>query len=153
MRSRLWVMLLALPVALAGCRSGGGGPTPPPVRMLDSHWALVALGGEPPAGETRISLHLGADGQFSGHAGVNRYFGPYTISDDDGAAGSIAFGEVGSTRMAGPPELMQQEDRYLAALRSVDAYRAGGGLLELSSSGRPLLRYRQTAGDDGGGER
>lgn len=132
---------------LAGCQAPGprSSTEPPPVKMLGSNWALVSLAGELPAGESKITLEFGADGKVGGDAGVNRYFGPYQIAHPDSGAGALSFGEIGSARMAGSPELMKQESEYLDLLRAVDAYRAGGGLLELNGGGRPLLRYRQIA--------
>jgi heat shock protein HslJ len=111
--------------------------------MIGSSWGLVSIGGDLPARESQITLTFGADRQATGHAGVNRYFSAYTIAKPDQGAGALGFGDLGSTRMAGPPELMEQEREYLDRLRAVDGYHAGGGLLELSSAGRPLLRFRQ----------
>jgi heat shock protein HslJ len=48
----------------------------------------------------------------SGRVGVNRFTGGYNVAVD-----SIEFGPAAATRMAGPPELMDLGDRYLAALQ------------------------------------
>ena len=50
-------------------------------------------------------------GRVSGCAGVNRYFGPVTY---DEAAGTIRFGTLGATMMAGPG--LEYERAYLKML-------------------------------------
>lgn len=134
-------------LGLSGCQAAGpqSQQQQPPVQMIGSNWKLVSLGGDLPVENSEITLAFGADGQASGAAGVNRYFGPYQLRSPDRPDGALAFGEFGTTRIAGPDELMTQEQRYLGALRAVTGYRAGGALLELDADGRPLLRFRQIA--------
>lgn len=148
------LLIPTLLLCTGGCESGGATPRPnsqpPPTKMLGSIWALVALGGEEPLGDEPLTLELGEDGRVGGFAGVNRYFGDYELEEPTAAGsgkpaapGTVKFGELGATRMAGPPEMMEQERRYLDALRAVDRYRAEGGLLELSAGRGPLLRFRK----------
>ena len=54
-----------------------------------------------------------ADGRIAGFASVNRFFGSFKIDDRGKLEWPFPFG---STRMAGPPELMKQEDIFLNAL-------------------------------------
>ncbi|HJJ96416.1 MAG TPA: META domain-containing protein [Methanocorpusculum sp.] len=49
-----------------------------------------------------ITLDITADGAFNGQAPVNLYFGTASITD-----GSISFGPVGATKMAGPEDQMK----------------------------------------------
>ncbi len=51
-----------------------------------------------------------ADGQIGGHAGVNRYAGPYVI----GSRHAFAVGPLASTEMAGPEPAILDEGAYLA---------------------------------------
>ncbi len=147
----MMLALLWFGALIAGCQSSGGerraASQPPPTRVVDSHWALVALGGGPVDPDVLLTLSLSADGKASGHAGVNRYFAPYSLAARSRADGSLQFGEIGATRMAGTPEAMKREQEFLDLLRQVDAYRAEGGLLELTGAGRPLLRFRKTQSD------
>jgi heat shock protein HslJ len=64
-------------------------------------------------GADDTSLHF-EDGRVSGSAGINRLMGDYTLTDD-----LLAFGVIATTRMAGPPERMEAEQRFLAALARV----------------------------------
>jgi heat shock protein HslJ len=81
--------------------------------------------------DTRITANFGQDGQVTGNAGCNDYFGPYQT---DGSA--ISIGPVGMSAMAcaEPEGVMQQENEYLAALQSATTYRIDGNRLELRSA-------------------
>lgn len=60
---------------------------------------------------------------FSGVAAVNNFFGTYQVTafDKTRGTGTIAFGPIGATKMAGPPELMACESRFFDLLnRTVD---------------------------------
>ncbi len=78
---------------------------------LDGSWQLAALDGAPPVDGFPISVSFGDDGRVSGHAGVNRFGGPYRVDADVAELGAFF-----TTRMAGPPPAMEQEQRFLAAL-------------------------------------
>jgi heat shock protein HslJ len=95
---------------------------------LQGRWTLAHLDrNEPlPAGvEVNIEFR---DGQFSGLAGCNRYFG--TIKGK--VPLDIVMGPIGATRMMCPPQIMQVEDRYLSALQHVKQFRFMFGQLALS---------------------
>jgi|Tabmets5t2r1_1033131.scaffolds.fasta_scaffold01094_5 heat shock protein HslJ len=51
------------------------------------------------------------DGRIAGFGGVNRYAGEYTLEGEE-----LRLGPLAVTRMAGPPEAMESERRYLDAL-------------------------------------
>ena len=63
-----------------------------------------------------ITLDITAD-KISGSAGVNRYFGTYTINGKD-----ITVSGMGSTRMMGPQDLMEKEYKYLSVLGDVTGF-------------------------------
>jgi heat shock protein HslJ len=76
---------------------------------------------------TRPTSRFGEDGEISGDAGCNRFFGPYVV---DGA--SMSIGPLGSTLMAcADVGVDEQERQYLAALESVDTW-------ELDATGQTL---------------
>ena len=66
--------------------------------------------------DTRIVIRFGADGNVAGVAAVNRFSGGYRLGND--AKLSWAGGFT-TTRMAGPPELMEKERAFLDALPKV----------------------------------
>jgi heat shock protein HslJ len=73
---------------------------------LDGSWRLVEIDGEPVDPDAPNEIQFDG-GRVSGRVGVNRFNGSYTVSAD-----TIEFGPVATTRMAGPPELMDLERRF-----------------------------------------
>ena len=64
-------------------------------------------------GADDTSLRL-EGGRLSGSGGINRLMGDYTLTDD-----RLSFGVIATTMMAGPPERMAAEQRFLTALGAV----------------------------------
>jgi heat shock protein HslJ len=80
-----------------------------------------------------------SDGQISGSAGCNRYFGSYSTAQDNHLT---LASEIGSTRMACPPAISLQEQRYFALLPLVNTWqRHDESLLLLDKYRHPLLKY------------
>jgi heat shock protein HslJ len=72
------------------------------------------------------------DGRVSGIGAPNRYFGPYTLADNQ----AISMGQMASTQMATfrePEELKEHE--YYAYLQNVSRWNVSGNNLELHSKG------------------
>lgn len=63
--------------------------------------------------DTNITFSCDANGKVAGLASLNRYFGNFNLKEDGELIWSKAFG---MTRMAGPPELMDQEAKFMQAL-------------------------------------
>ncbi len=87
-----------------------------------------------------LTLEFGEDGTVSGSGGVNRYNGPYEV---DGAG--ITIGPVASTKMAGEPELMEQESAYLEALESSTEWKVVRGQLELRDADGSAMVFADAA--------
>jgi len=78
--------------------------------------------------------------KIAGRAGCNRYFGTFKQSGEQ-SGDAVAIKPAGSTRMACPPDVMDQEGRFLSALEAVKtARREGDRLLLLDGSGRVRMR-------------
>jgi heat shock protein HslJ len=79
-----------------------------------------------------------ADGRAAGSDGCNRYGTPYTLN-----GANLSFGDQGiATRMACPPDVMQQSEAFLASLAAVRSYRVQDGRLQLlSASGSALASF------------
>ncbi len=134
------VLGVAVLLLLAACSSPGTSePSPSPTVVPQalapgSEWVLVA-----PASITGdVTITFDAD-QVSGQAPVNRYFGPFTATDD----GTLSFGPLARTEMAGPPELMAAEDEYMALLERVTAFDADEIALTLRDGDEMLLDFAQ----------
>jgi len=80
-------------------------------------WTLKAMiihGNEYPLSEQRPFITFENNGRLSGFASVNRIFGALQI-DHNGAVKWTT--PLGSTKMAGPPESMNQESTFLSILK------------------------------------
>jgi heat shock protein HslJ len=68
------------------------------------------------AADHRPTFAVDETGRVQGLAALNRYFGELELEE----SGEIRWaGPLGSTRMAGPEPLMDQENAFLHALQSV----------------------------------
>jgi heat shock protein HslJ len=81
-----------------------------------------------------ITMSFAADGTVAGDAGVNQYSARYTTSGTSG----IDVGPIATTRKAGPAELMEQEQAFLAALSASKTYQFRGETLELRNTAGAL---------------
>jgi len=119
------ILVVALAfAALVGCARGRGELDGTQWRLTE--WTLSSLS---PA-EFNITAKF-ADGQVSGHSGVNTYGGPYTAD----ARGNFKVGLLASTEMAGPEPAMRAEGAYLTLLGQAKSYRVDAGRLTLLDAG------------------
>ena len=130
--------LVLVMLSLLSCRSSA--PPPPPDRLadvlLDTAWSAQDIDGQPALAEPRSTLVIEISGRISGLAACNRYFGQIGLD-----AGSIAISQIGSTRMACAPPVMEQERRFLAALQAAASWdRRGDVLLLFDTEQRPRVR-------------
>jgi len=98
-----------------------------PAILSAQHWRLAAWKhGEPVNGRLTLTY---ADGVFTGNAGCNDYSAPLRTVD---RRGSIAIGEVRSTRKHCSPDAMANERRFLGLLPRVNRFWFYAGQLALS---------------------
>ena len=82
------------------------------------------------ATDSTVTALFGSDGTLSGNASVNTYTATYTTDKD-----KITIGpNIATTKMAGPPALMEQETLYLAALARATTLTLSADTLELRSA-------------------
>jgi heat shock protein HslJ len=90
--------------------------------LVDELWVLVGFGDalNPAVVEagTVITAVFTRDGAVSGSDGCNNYSAAYEADDN----GNISIGPAATTRMACEPEVMEQEQAYLAALGGAQTY-------------------------------
>lgn len=117
-------VLLTL-LAILGCAGGGFGLSPQkPDVFIDAvagrEWRMARMEMEGKAfatiADSLVTFACTPDGEVSGTASINRYAGRLTVEGDR----ILRWGPMRTTRMAGPPELMTQENRYLEALTQTD---------------------------------
>ena len=99
-------------------------------------WEVESLTGKegpvPVVDGTHLTLEIADDGSVSGFGGCNRFFGRI-------GEGGVS-GPMGRTMMAGPPEVMAQEDSYLALLERADRLVVIDGDLEVREGEQTLVR-------------
>lgn len=125
--------ILFLAVTLGCASTPAGAPTAG--ELVDVDWACVKIDGRPVPVEAEVTVRFEADGRAGGGTGVNRWFGTWTTLGE----GDLEVSSLGTTRRAGPPELMQLEQRFLEALGQVERSRLDGGRLLLLKGGQTLL--------------
>ncbi len=92
---------------------------------------------------TKVTAAFGTDGQVTGSAGCNTFFGSYTTDKQ-----TISIGPPGLTMMycETPAGVMDQETGYLAALEDAAAYQIGGDDLTLhTEDGSTSVRFMQAS--------
>jgi len=114
--------------------------------LVGTRWVLASYVNA--AGETVAALadreataEFAADGRMGGNASCNSYFAGYTVDGD-----KLTISEAGSTMMAcDPPEAMQQEMDFLAALQSAATYAIAGDQLTIANeAGETVLTFKAT---------
>ncbi len=80
------------------------------------------------------------NGEVSGASGCNRFFGAYEVDGN-----SISIGPLGSTLMACPPPLMDQEFGFMTSLQSAASYEISGDTLTMSNEdGEVVVTFVET---------
>lgn len=149
------LFLLAVPMfllAAAVCATGETAEAPgsggAPARLAElggGEWQLASLRWEGKevalAPENRPTITVEGTGKVHGLATLNRYFGQMEL----GAGGEIHWaGPLGSTMMAGPEHLMEQEVRFLQTLQGARKATLRGGTLVLEDEGgENVLEFRR----------
>ncbi len=135
MRIILFFAVLIAAVFLgAGCCAQGG-------KIAAEGWqldkeSLAGAGKNWQKPEREITFVIDTKGKFYGCAGVNRYFGTAKLDEEKG---TLKFGNVGATMMAGPGG--EYERAFLKMLNSVDSYKVCGDDLYLMSSGKAVAGF------------
>jgi predicted amidohydrolase YtcJ/heat shock protein HslJ len=100
-------------------------------------WKLVSLNGRPVAKENPPTMKF-ERGKLSIFGGVNRMSGSYALIDNE----SVTLGQLVSTRMAGPPELMELERDFSKTMASVNGFHVEGNQLQLLSGDSVVAQFR-----------
>ena len=91
--------------------------------------------------DTNNTFSCDESGKVTGVATINRYFGNFTLKEDGDLIWNNAFG---MTRMAGSPELMEQEAKFMLALpRASRIYLKGSQLILASEDKSTLLEFQK----------
>jgi heat shock protein HslJ len=101
------------------------GPAATSDALAGTEWSIASIEGRPiVAHDAPLVVAFGHDGRVSGTTGVNQLTASYSLTDE-----YLTFGPTATTRRAGSPEAMEQEQRVLAALAGMCPYRLSTHLL------------------------
>lgn len=85
--------------------------------LVGTDWVLEDLAGSGIVSNARATLSFPEAGKVAGNGSCNRFFGASQISGT-----SLKFTGLGSTKMACPEPVMNQETKYLNALQVAERY-------------------------------
>lgn len=134
------VVAFALFAGCAGERSSSA--TPSRRKLTGTTWIVESINGKPitiPADAAKtLQLILGGlDQRVAVFGGVNRFGGSYQTNE-----AQLTFGPLIGTKMAGPPELNEQETSFADALAKVNRYQISGDTLVLFKDDQSLLTFK-----------
>jgi heat shock protein HslJ len=132
----LAILLLGSVIGLVACGSG--------VSIEDITWTLESYGEkgnlETLVEDTEITIEFkSAESKFSGSGGCNNYFGGYEINQSE----LTIIPPIGSTRMACPEPIMEQEQEYLGLLETTETFKSDKGKLTITCSGNKELVFAE----------
>jgi putative lipoprotein len=106
-------------LTLGNLMAGAGCTTTdePATRLPGTTWRAETIMGRPVIDASASTITFEADGRVHGRGCCNRYFGASTIDGE-----RVSFGAMGSTKMACPEALMDQETRFFQALQSAERW-------------------------------
>lgn len=138
--------ILAIAMVVIGCESMGkmGSGSMASLKDLAGEWTLSKLEGTDlasllPASMKKPTLGIGADGKVTGFTGVNRLSS--MIDTEALLRGEFKLGPAVTTKMAGPPEAMAVESKFLEALSRAKGAKVSGGELSMTDGAKELLRF------------
>lgn len=111
----------------------------PAATLFGTEWVVEDIDGGGVIDNSRATLNFAPDGRLFGRSSCNTYQGRYTITGE-----GITVSQLAGTMMACAPSLMQQEQRFNAALTQTQrfAFNAEGALLLFSADQRRILARR-----------
>ena len=112
--------------------------------LRGGEWVVEDLAGKGIIDSSHISIIFMDENRLGGSSSCNRYSGEYELEGTKFTVGD----NMASTRMACAPALMNQEDRFLKLLMSVDQARFGdhGELLLSTPEGDTIRAFSSTPG-------
>ena len=110
----------------------------PKVDLIGGTWIAEDIDGVRVIDNAQSALQFGNDGRVSGRGACNGYSGTVDLK-----GATMILGQLALTKMACPPAVMDQENRFMAALQATRTYRMdeGNKLVLSDATGKPRLRF------------
>jgi heat shock protein HslJ len=111
---------------------------------LDGTWTVEWIGDRPVIDSSPAAMTFGAENRLAGNASCNQFFATFALNGDQ-----LTITLAGVTRKLCPPALLEQEQRFLAAVEAVARAEIRNGLLYLYDvDQRACLRASQRSVKD-----
>ncbi len=128
------MLLLSSIIGLAACGSGDS--------IADTMWKLESYGErgnlQTVIQDTEITIEFKSEeNKIAGSGGCNSYFGGYEINKNE----LTIIPPIGSTMMACPEPIMDQEQEYFKLLETTETFQIQNGKLTISCSGNKMLVF------------
>ena len=109
-----------------------------PSLQTERTYRVEWIGERPLIDRSYLTVTLGEDNRAYGNAGCNHWFGGYSLDDEQ-----LSFSAPASTMKMCAPALMEQEQRFLKALQSVQRwdFSSTGELRLWPASGKPIRLF------------
>ncbi len=133
-------MHLLLTLLLTACTALAMETNKQTATLPGSAWQVKTFAGQTPLADHAITFEFDNEGNIGGDGSCNRFGGSCSI---DGS--KIEVGPLRSTRRACEPEIMQQEQKFLALLAAVTAWSIVGDELVLTAPDGEIRARRTTA--------
>jgi PKD repeat protein len=109
-------------------------------RLDTSVWTLSTINDELLLAGTAITLQF-LEGDLAGFAGCNTYHGLYTATHNGDGTYRIMIEQIASSLLSCPPDIMTQEDNYLAILQQATSAAIEENRITLLSPNGVLVFY------------
>jgi len=111
-------------------------PSPQPA-LVGNFWLAEDIENKGVIDNARSFIRFDAPDKVSGNGGINKFSGSCTLED-----ANLTFGPMRSTKMAGPPAVMNQETAFHQALAKVKSFKfdENGTLFLNDGDGKAVLR-------------
>jgi heat shock protein HslJ len=110
------------------------------VALPGSAWQVTTFAGRTPLADHPITFEFDNEGNIAGDGSCNRFGGSCKIEGD-----KIEVGPLRSTRRACEPDIMQQEQKFLALLAAATAWSIDGDVLILTAPDGEIRAIRTAA--------
>ena len=123
---------------MSACNSQSKSANQPIASLAGQSWTCVTLNGAAITATRPPTITFDGAGRVNGFSGVNRFGG----SVESAEAGELHFGQMMSTKMAGPPEQMAIESSFLSALTRADRYVVTDAKLIFSAGEKMIVQFK-----------
>lgn len=139
-RTLAWLAVPLLATLTACAVPRAAPPVTPSAPLVGTEWRLEDISGRGVLDRAEATLAFPEAGRVAGQGSCNRFFGSVAVDQNL----HIRFSQIGSTRMACPGAVGEQETRYLADLQKVHHYEVQGSklLLYVQGQNQPLRFIR-----------